>query len=108
MQIAQLSQNYNIPNKNSSNFNNDSGPNSFENFEKKCMEFFDRKRTDPIEGIWVFSYNGTNYGKYAIKESGEGYLVYAVEKFKCHDISGHITFLKGERSRLATISSKIL
>ena len=35
-------------------------------------------------------------------------LTYAVEKFKCHDISGHITFLKGERSRLATISSKIL
>tara|TARA_R100000152_G_C6777569_1_gene207520 strand:+ start:1068 stop:2405 length:1338 start_codon:yes stop_codon:yes gene_type:complete len=35
-------------------------------------------------------------------------LTYAVEKFKSHDISGHITFLKGERSRLATISSKIL
>ena len=35
-------------------------------------------------------------------------LTYAVEKFKHHDISGHITFLKGERSRLATISSKIL
>ena len=35
-------------------------------------------------------------------------VLYAVEKFKCHDISGHITFLKGERSRLATISSKIL
>ena len=67
--------------QNSSNFNDDSGLNSFENFEKECMEFFDRKRTDPIEGIWVFSYNGTNYGKYAIKESGEGYLVYAVEKF---------------------------
>ncbi len=35
-------------------------------------------------------------------------LTYAVEKFKSQDISGHITFLKGERSRLATISSKIL
>ena len=35
-------------------------------------------------------------------------LTYAVEKFKCYDVSGHITFLKGERSRLATISSKIL
>ena len=35
-------------------------------------------------------------------------LTYAVEKFKSYDISGHITFLKGERSRLATISSKIL
>ena len=35
-------------------------------------------------------------------------LTYAVEKFKTQDISGHITFLKGERSRLATISSKIL
>ena len=35
-------------------------------------------------------------------------LTYAVEKFKFQDISGHITFLKGERSRLATISSKIL
>lgn len=35
-------------------------------------------------------------------------LTYAIEKFKSYDISGHITFLKGERSRLATISSKIL
>ena len=35
-------------------------------------------------------------------------LTYAVEKFKSYDVSGHITFLKGERSRLATISSKIL
>ena len=35
-------------------------------------------------------------------------LTHAVEKFKNQDISGHITFLKGERSRLATISSKIL
>ena len=35
-------------------------------------------------------------------------LTYAIEKFKAYDISGHITFLKGERSRLATISSKIL
>jgi len=35
-------------------------------------------------------------------------LTYAIEKFKSYDVSGHITFLKGERSRLATISSKIL
>lgn len=35
-------------------------------------------------------------------------LVHAVENFKSHDIAGHITLQKGERSALATLSSKIL
>jgi len=35
-------------------------------------------------------------------------LTYAVEKFKEYDIAGHITLLKGERSDLATLASKIL
>ena len=35
-------------------------------------------------------------------------LTYAIEKFKEYDISGHVTLLKGERSILATLASKIL
>lgn len=35
-------------------------------------------------------------------------LTYAVEKFKQYDISGHITLIKGERSKLATLASEIL
>jgi PhoH-like ATPase len=35
-------------------------------------------------------------------------LTAAVEKFKDYSISGHVTLLKGERSELATLASKIL
>ncbi len=35
-------------------------------------------------------------------------LAFAVEKFKKHDISGHVTFKRGERSKLATLAAKIL
>jgi len=35
-------------------------------------------------------------------------LTYAVEKFKHYDIAGHITMLKGERSRLASLAAEIL
>ena len=35
-------------------------------------------------------------------------LTVAVEKFKDEDIAGHVTFVKGERSKLATIASEIL
>ena len=35
-------------------------------------------------------------------------LTYAVEKFKVENIAGHVTFTKGERSKLATIAYKIL
>ena len=35
-------------------------------------------------------------------------LTYAVEKFKEYSIAGHVTLLKGERSELATLASKIL
>ena len=35
-------------------------------------------------------------------------LTYAVEKFKDHDIAGHITLIKGQRSELATLASQIL
>ena len=35
-------------------------------------------------------------------------LSYAIEKFKEHEIAAHITLQKGERSRVATLASKIL
>ena len=35
-------------------------------------------------------------------------LTYAIEKFKHHDIAGHVTFTKGQRSRLATLAAEIL
>ena len=35
-------------------------------------------------------------------------LAYAVEKFKGYEISGHVTLVKGERSKIATLASKIL
>jgi len=35
-------------------------------------------------------------------------LSYAVEKFKNHSLSGHVTLVKGERSKVATLASKIL
>lgn len=35
-------------------------------------------------------------------------LSYAVEKFKPHEIAGHMTLLKGERSKVATLASKVL
>tara|TARA_R110002096_G_scaffold410643_1_gene610428 strand:- start:25 stop:1338 length:1314 start_codon:yes stop_codon:yes gene_type:complete len=35
-------------------------------------------------------------------------LTYAIEKFKTSELSGHITFTKGERSKIATLASKIL
>lgn len=35
-------------------------------------------------------------------------LTYAVERFKEHAIAGHVNLIKGERSELATLASKIL
>ena len=35
-------------------------------------------------------------------------LTYVIEKFKYHDISGHIKMEKGERSKVATLAAKIL
>jgi len=35
-------------------------------------------------------------------------LSYAVEKFKSYDLSGHMTLVKGERSKVATLASKVL
>ena len=35
-------------------------------------------------------------------------LAFAVERFKTYDLSGHITFKRGERSKLATLAAKIL
>ncbi len=35
-------------------------------------------------------------------------LAYAVEKFKSSELAGHITFKKGERSKIATVAAKIL
>ena len=42
-----------------------------------------------------------------IDETSNG-LTYAVEKFKKHDIAGHVTLQKGERSKVATLASKVL
>jgi len=42
-----------------------------------------------------------------VDETSNG-LTYAVEKFKQHDIAGHISLIKGERSKVATIAAKIL
>ena len=35
-------------------------------------------------------------------------LSYAVEKFKQFDLAGHVTLIKGERSKVATLASKVL
>ena len=35
-------------------------------------------------------------------------LSYAIEKFKKADLAGHVTLMKGERSRVATLAAKIL
>tara|TARA_R100000458_G_C8254631_1_gene230934 strand:- start:224 stop:1549 length:1326 start_codon:yes stop_codon:yes gene_type:complete len=35
-------------------------------------------------------------------------LTYTIEKFKEHDICGHVTLQKGERSKVATLGAKIL
>ena len=42
-----------------------------------------------------------------VNETSNG-LAHAVEKFKEYQISGHMTFKKGERSELATLASKVL
>jgi PhoH-like ATPase len=42
-----------------------------------------------------------------VNETSNG-LAHAVEKFKEHHISGHMTFKKGERSELATLASRVL
>ena len=35
-------------------------------------------------------------------------LSYAVEKFKEHDLAGHVTLQRGERSKVATLAAKVL
>lgn len=35
-------------------------------------------------------------------------LSYAIEKFKNHELSGHMTLTKGERSKVATLAAKVL
>ena len=42
-----------------------------------------------------------------IDETTNG-LTYAVEKLKDHEIAGHITLRKGERSKVATLAADIL
>ena len=42
-----------------------------------------------------------------IDETTNG-LTYAIEKLKYYDITGHITFIKGERSKVATLCAKNL
>tara|TARA_Y100000296_G_C5157606_1_gene250019 strand:- start:305 stop:1642 length:1338 start_codon:yes stop_codon:yes gene_type:complete len=42
-----------------------------------------------------------------VNETSNG-LAHTVEKFKNYNVSGHVTFKKGERSELATLASKVL
>tara|TARA_R110000824_G_scaffold3253_3_gene15469 strand:- start:10088 stop:11407 length:1320 start_codon:yes stop_codon:yes gene_type:complete len=42
-----------------------------------------------------------------VDETSNG-LTYVVEKLKEHDLAGHITLTKGERSKVATLAAKIL
>ena len=42
-----------------------------------------------------------------IDETSNG-LVHAVEKFKDFEIAGHVSLLKGERSKVATIAANVL
>ncbi len=42
-----------------------------------------------------------------LDETSNG-LTYVIEKFKEQTVSGHITLIKGERSKVATLSSKLL
>jgi PhoH-like ATPase len=49
----------------------------------------------------------TRVGENTTNETSNG-LTYTIEKFKSHDVAGHITFRKGERSKIATLASKIL
>ena len=41
-------------------------------------------------------------------DSSSNGLSYAVEKFKHHDIAGHVLLIKGERSKLASLGAEIL
>jgi len=42
-----------------------------------------------------------------VDETSNG-LTYVVEKFKEHDVAGHITLTRGERSKVATLAAKVL
>jgi len=42
-----------------------------------------------------------------VDETSNG-LTYAIEKFKSYELSGHITLVKGERSKVATLAAKVL
>ena len=42
-----------------------------------------------------------------LDETSNG-LTYVIEKFKDHSVSGHVTLVKGERSKVATLASKLL
>jgi PhoH-like ATPase len=42
-----------------------------------------------------------------VDETSNG-LTYAIEKFKSYELCGHITLVKGERSKVATLAAKIL
>jgi len=42
-----------------------------------------------------------------VDETSNG-LTYAIEKFKSYELSGHITLIKGERSKVATLAAKVL
>jgi len=42
-----------------------------------------------------------------VDETSNG-LTYAIEKFKEYELAGHITLIKGERSKVATLAAKIL
>ena len=72
------------------------------NIEQELITYFDKNRTDPLEGIWVFSVKGGQpYGKYGIKKSDNIYLEYMVEKYKWIAGSNEPGQLLGQFEQLA-------
>ena len=44
----------------------------------------------------------------AFLDSTSNGLTYAIERFKSFDLAGHISLIKGERSKVATLAAKVL
>jgi len=55
--------------------------NNVSNLENEFKIYFDNNKLETIEGIWIFSYNGTNYMKGAIKKDGDKYKETFLEKY---------------------------
>ena len=49
--------------------------------ESELQKYYDENIVDPVEGIWIWSSNGTNYMKSGIKKTNTKYLFYFLEKY---------------------------